>query len=74
MKDFTTPSADGTELFGRHWALETPEAVMALVHGFGEHCGRYEHMAAHLNANGIAVVALDLHGHGKTPGKPSVGH
>ena len=45
---------------------------MALVHGFGEHCGRYEHMTAHLNANGIAVVALDLHGHGRTQGKRGV--
>ena len=45
---------------------------MALVHGFGEHSGRYEHMAAHLNANGIAVVAVDLHGHGKTSGRRGV--
>ena len=70
--EFTTGSKDGTELFGRHWAVDAPVAVLSLVHGFGEHCGRYDHMAAHLNANGIAVVALDLHGHGKTPGKRGV--
>lgn len=72
MIEFTTPSADGTDLPGRHWPVETPQAVMALVHGFGEHSGRYAHMAAHLNAKGIAVVTLDLHGHGRTPGKRGV--
>jgi alpha-beta hydrolase superfamily lysophospholipase len=72
MIKFTTPSTDGTDLFGRHWPANAPKAVMALIHGFGEHCGRYAHMAAHLNASGIAVVALDLHGHGKTAGKRGV--
>jgi len=72
MIEFTTSSADGTELFTRHWPVDAPKAIMALVHGFGEHCGRYAHMAAHLNSQGIAVVALDLHGHGKTPGKRGV--
>lgn len=72
MIDFTTASKDGTDLAGRHWPVDTPKAVVSLVHGFGEHCGRYAHMAAHLNASDIAVVALDLHGHGKTAGKRGV--
>ena len=72
MTHFSIPSADGTELFARHWSVDSPKAVMALVHGFGEHSGRYAHMAAHLNANDIAVVAVDLRGHGKTPGKRGV--
>lgn len=62
------PSADGTVLAGRHWPVDTPKAVMTLIHGFGEHCGRYAHMAAHLNANDIAVVSADLRGHGNTLG------
>lgn len=72
MIKFSTTSADGTKLFGRHWPVESPTSVMALVHGFGEHSGRYDHMAQHLNANSIAVVALDLHGHGKTEGPRGV--
>jgi len=36
------------------------------VHGFGEHCERYEKLAEHLVANHIAVVGVDLRGHGKT--------
>ena len=74
MTPFTASSSDGTQLAGRHWPIDknkssSPKAVMALVHGFGEHSGRYWQMAEHLNANGIAVVALDLHGHGKTAGR-----
>ena len=69
---FSTASADGTALHGQHWVADAPVAVMALVHGFGEHCGRYAPMAEHLNANGISVVALDLHGHGQTPGPRGV--
>lgn len=72
MTELTTVSTDGTTLFGRHWPTPNPKAVMALVHGFGEHCGRYADMAAHLNAQGIAVVAIDLRGHGKSDGKRGV--
>lgn len=70
--EFTTNSADGTALFGRHWPIETPKAVMALVHGFGEHCGRYNDMATYLNGQSIAVVAIDMRGHGKSGGKRGV--
>ncbi len=72
MIEFSATSADGLALSGRHWPVDTPKAAMALVHGFGEHCGRYAHMASHLNSHGIAVVSLDLHGHGQTPGKRGV--
>lgn len=45
---------------------------MSLVHGFGEHSGRYVHMARALNAKGIAVVSIDLRGHGRSEGKRGV--
>lgn len=69
---YTTPSADGTTLFGYIWPCKTPRAVMALVHGFGEHSGRYKHMASALGQAGIAVVTLDLRGHGRSNGKRGV--
>ncbi|GGX75415.1 lysophospholipase [Litorimonas cladophorae] len=74
MSDFTCNSTDGTQLIGRHWPVEAPKAVMALVHGFGEHCGRYELMATYLNAHKIAVVGIDLRGHGRSPGPRGVIH
>jgi len=71
--DFLVQSqADSLTLFGRHWPAENPRAVMSLVHGFGEHVGRYEHMARHLNKAGISVVAVDLRGHGQTEGPRGV--
>ncbi len=72
MSEFSIISADGTQLFGRHWPAATPKAVMSLVHGYGEHCGRYEHMAAHLNSKHISVVTADLRGHGNSAGKRGV--
>lgn len=65
--DFLLQSGAGKlTLFGRHWPAENPKVIMSLVHGFGEHSGRYEHMAKHLNANGVSVLAIDLRGHGQT--------
>ena len=65
----TTNASDGTVLRGQVWAAENPRAVMNLVHGFGEHCGRYADMAADLNAKNISVVTLDLRGHGRSEGR-----
>jgi len=70
--EYSTKSADGTTLFGRHWPVEDAKAVMTLVHGFGEHCGRYAPMAAYLNGQSIAVVTLDFRGHGKSEGRRGV--
>ena len=65
--DFLIQSqADSLTLYGRHWPAQNPIAVMSLVHGLGEHSGRYEHMAKYLNSAGISVVAIDLRGHGRT--------
>ncbi len=44
------------------------KAAVILVHGLGEHCHRYEALAAHLNQNGIAVCAMDLPCHGQSAG------
>ncbi|CCG99077.1 Lysophospholipase [Fibrella aestuarina BUZ 2] len=51
------------------WPLEGAKAVIGLIHGFGEHSGRYRHVAEFLNKQGFAVTSYDLPGHGKTPGK-----
>ena len=43
--------------------------VALIVHGLGEHIGRYEHVARHLNQHGWATVGFDHRGHGNSPGK-----
>ncbi len=55
--------------FARSWAISNPRAVICIVHGFGEHSGRYQHVAETLCAHGFAVTAMDNFGHGKTTGK-----
>ncbi len=61
---------DGLNIFAQTWEPDSsPKAVICLVHGLGEHSGRYAHMAETLNQGGYAVIASDLRGHGKTEGK-----
>lgn len=63
-----TPS--GLELFHQGWVPEdAPTAVLAVVHGYGEHGGRYRLPAEALVPRGYAVHALDLRGHGLSPGR-----
>ena len=46
-----------------------PRYVVLLAHGYGEHIGRYEHVAAALVADGAAVYGLDHIGHGRSDGE-----
>jgi acylglycerol lipase len=60
---------DGVFLFGRGWEPEgKPRALVCLVHGLGEHSGRYQHVAAALTEAGYAVLSFDLRGHGRSGG------
>lgn len=62
---------DGLELHLRHWPLPAghrPRGQVVLVHGLGEHIGRYVHVAAMLNAAGWDVTGYDQRGHGRSPG------
>ena len=45
-----------------------PKAVAVLVHGYGEHMGRYAHVIEALVSHGYAVHALDHRGHGESMG------
>jgi alpha-beta hydrolase superfamily lysophospholipase len=58
----------GETLPGRLWSAQNPRAIVALLHGLGEHAGRYEALASDLARAGYIVAALDLPGHGETPG------
>lgn len=60
----------GCKVYGFHTQPETPKGVVVLVHGFGEHSGRYTNtiIPMLLNAD-LAVVTYDNIGHGKSGGK-----
>ncbi|RCS28651.1 lysophospholipase [Rhodanobacter denitrificans] len=60
--------ADGQRLFLRDWPLPQARGAVLLVHGLGEHSGRYRRLAAWFNQRGYAVRGYDQRGHGQTPG------
>ena len=67
--EFTQQTPDGVQFYFQGWQPETPpKAVVCLVHGLGEHSGRYAHVAAALNDAGYALLGFDLRGHGKSGG------
>ena len=63
--------AAGAQLYWQTWLPGGPvKAAVLLVHGYAEHLGRYDHVAASLTAQGHAVYALDHWGHGQSDGTP----
>jgi alpha-beta hydrolase superfamily lysophospholipase len=60
---------DGVRLYAVEWRPAQPRAVAVLVHGLGEHCRRYDHVAGALTAAGIALIGFDQRGHGRSEGK-----
>jgi lysophospholipase len=66
----TLTAFDGLTIFHQAWLPDgDPGATVMLIHGLGEHSGRYAHVAEALTDAGIAVHALDHRGHGKSEGK-----
>ena len=67
-EEFKWQSKTGQTIFAQAWVPANVQGAIALVHGLGEHSGRYAHVAQVFNQNGLAVAALDLPGHGRTEG------
>ncbi|OYD09118.1 alpha/beta fold hydrolase [Paludifilum halophilum] len=60
---------DGIRLRYRTWIPDNPISVVVLVHGAGEHLEIYEHLGNRCSRDGIAFVAFDLRGFGRSEGK-----
>jgi alpha-beta hydrolase superfamily lysophospholipase len=62
-------TADGTRLFVRRWPTSGDAwGTVQIVHGLGEHIGRYAAVAEALNAAGWHVLGHDHRGHGQSAG------
>ncbi|HRB09579.1 MAG TPA: lysophospholipase [Ottowia sp.] len=64
-------STHGESLALHDWPLSaggTARGVVLLVHGLGEHVGRYQHVADRLNQWGFSVRGYDQYGHGESAG------
>ncbi len=58
-----------TPLHYQAWLPEAePRATVLIVHGLGEHCGRYGNLVHHLAPLGYALYGLDHVGHGRSGG------
>jgi lysophospholipase len=63
-------AADGTRLVWQSWSpVGDPAAVLAFVHGYGEHGGRYNFLVDAMVPRGYAVFTYDLRGHGRSEGR-----
>lgn len=72
QKEFVFEGAEGTRLQG--YVLKPPDnvpvrALMVIIHGLGEHAGRYLKYADHFTQQGICIYTMDLRGHGRSPGR-----
>jgi alpha-beta hydrolase superfamily lysophospholipase len=69
QSEFSWQGQAGQPIFAQKWAPDgVVRGAVSLVHGLGEHTGRYQHVAARFTQAGYAVVGFDLPGHGRTPG------
>ncbi|HUF50922.1 MAG TPA: lysophospholipase [Longimicrobiales bacterium] len=59
----------GLRLAYRTWEAASARAALVVVHGLGEHAGRYAEFGERMAAFGISTYALDLRGHGMSEGR-----
>lgn len=68
MSLHTLAAADAVPLQWREWPCAPARGTLLLVHGLGEHIGRYQMLASRLNAWGWRVAGHDQRGHGSSGG------
>ena len=62
-------ATDGTSLYYQRWRPDgKPRAVMVILHGFGDHSGRYMNVIDHFEPLGLAFYSFDYRGHGMSAG------
>lgn len=65
----TLRTHDGLELTLFRWPARAPRGTCLLAHGYAEHAGRHQMLASSLAREGIETWAIDLRGHGLSPGR-----
>lgn len=70
IMEFKLDTGNGCQLIGDIYnSGAEPSRVILLIHGLGEHFGRYSHWASWFAEEGTAVIGVDLPGHGRSPGR-----
>lgn len=65
----TFQTHDQTDMFYQTWQPAEAKAALVIMHGLGEHSGRYTTVVNHLVPKGYALYSMDNRGHGRSPGK-----
>ena len=65
----TLKSKDGTELHTQYLSAPDARAVLVILHGYGDHCGRFVHVMERFAQKGFDTASFDYRGHGKAGGK-----
>lgn len=71
IQERTFTGSDGRELFYRAAVPDNPRAIFIIVHGFGEHSGRYLNTMTRLAEAGYASYTMDLRGFGRNTRVPA---
>lgn len=67
--EFQLTTQEGLPLYAQAWQPSLPpRGIIGLIHGLGEHSGRYIHLATFLNQAGYILATYDLRGHGRSAG------
>jgi len=69
IKQHPIVTSDGIRLHSRWQTIPNARATIVIVHGLGEHGGRYDHVAEHFLNHQYSVVRYDMRGHGLSDGQ-----
>jgi len=64
-----TKLANGFQCYYQHWFPENPKALLVMIHGVGDHAGRFNEFVSFLGCRGYACALYDQRGHGLSEGK-----
>lgn len=67
--ELSSLSGAAGNLVGYRWRNDRPDWIAILAHGYGEHLGRYDHVADRLIRGGAVVFGADHIGHGRSDGE-----
>ncbi len=65
---FFLTTGDGVQLHAEWVQSQQQTGTALVVHGYGEHCGRYRELCHFLAEGGISCLSFDFRGHGRSPG------
>lgn len=65
----TFQALDQADIYYQTWQPEEAKAALVIIHGLGEHSGRYTNVVNQLVPKGYAVYSMDNRGHGRSPGQ-----